>query len=317
MCEARAAGVSGLSGPRLALAEAIDRRFLQLASGFGAEPHAYGPLLPVAALRKIDYFSSFPHLVMFPQSAQPGEENLREFAARNGSDASGPLATVANAPADCVLAPAACYAVYIAHEGTESAMPRAVTVRGTCFRNESIFEPLIRQPSFSMREIVHMGDSGSVKTFLDEARARVVEIAGQWGLAPSLQVATDPFFDPARSPKYLHAKLFPSKEELVEEGVAIASFNNHRNFFGKAFEIRACGEPIHTACAAFGIERWVAAILKRHGPEPANWPVPVGGSAYASAGEMNPSLEEQRGVDRRRSRRGTVPLSDPARKREA
>ena len=277
MCELRswnACGFSGVPGPLHALSEAIDRRFLDLAATFGAEPQSYGPLLPVAGLRKIDYFSSFPHLVMFPQSAGGGETNLREFAARNGADAEGPLATVASAPTYCVLAPAACYAVYIAHEGLEGLVaPRAITVRGTCFRSEHTFEPLVRQPSFSMREIVHLGNAGSVKAFLGMARARVAEIAAEWGLSPTLQHATDPFFDPARSRKYLHAKLFPSKEELVERGIAIASFNNHRNFFGKAFRIMAGGTPVHTACVAFGIERWVAAILERHGPEPANWPV--------------------------------------------
>jgi seryl-tRNA synthetase len=248
------------------VAEAIDRRFLKLAASFGAEPEAYGPLLPVEELRKIDYFSAFPHLVMFPSSAEPADENLREFAARNGAEAQGPLATTVNAPVHSVLAPAACYAVYMAHGGTQNAVtPRNVTVRGTCFRRERIFEPLVRQSAFSMREIVHFGDEESVRSFLARARHEALKIAAEWGLSPTLEVATDPFFDPARSPKYLHARLFPSKEELIEDGVAIGSFNNHRSFFGKAFDIRKGDLPVHTACVAFGIERWVAAIAKSHG----------------------------------------------------
>ena len=269
-------GFAGLTGPLLALSEGIDRRFLDLAASFKAEPHAYGPLLSAHDLRKIDYFSAFPHLVAFPASVDPEEGNLREFAARNGTDADGPLHATRNAPIHAVLAPAACYAVYIGLQGNGlSGAPRAVTVRGTCFRSERVFEPLIRQPSFSMREIVHLGNAASAKAFLDESRERVLAIAAEWGLAPSVAVATDPFFDPARSPKYLHAKLFPSKHELVDRGVAIASLNNHRNYFGKAFRITANGEPIHTACVAFGIERWVAAILQQHGPEPGAWPIEV------------------------------------------
>lgn len=267
-------GFAGLTGPLHALSEQIDRRFLDLAARFQAEAQAFGPLLAVHDLRKIDYFSAFPHLVAFPASVDPEQDNLREFALRNGSDALGPLCTTRNAPIHSVLAPAACYAVYIAQEGTEhSGMSRAVTVRGTCFRSEQVFEPLVRQPSFSMREIVHLGDAASVKAFLEETREEVLAISDEWGLSTSLAVATDPFFDPARSPKYLHATLFPSKHELIDRGIALASFNNHRNYFGKAYRITAGGEPIHTACVAFGIERWVAAILRQHGSEPGAWPV--------------------------------------------
>ena len=267
-------GFTGLTGQLHALSEAIDRRFLEVASSFGAEAQSFGPLLSVRGLRKIDYFSAFPHLVAFPASADPEHGNLREFAARNGADIEGPLRTTRNAPVNSVLAPAACYAVYMALEGTELSREwRAVTVRGTCFRSERVFEPLVRQPSFSMREIVHLGDCASAKAFLEEAREQVLAIAAQWGLSPSIAVATDPFFDPARSPKYLHATLFPSKHELIDRGVALASFNNHRNYFGQAYGITANGDPIHTACAAFGIERWVAAILRQHGPQPHGWPV--------------------------------------------
>ena len=269
-------GFIGLTGPLHALSERIDRRFLELASSFNAEAQAFGPLLSVLDLRKIDYFSAFPHLVAFPASVDPEHGNLREFAVRNGADAEGPLCTTRNAPIHSVLAPAACYAVYIALEGTEhSGMSRAVTVRSTCFRSERVFEPLIRQPSFSMREIVHLGDAPSAKAFLEEARERVLAIAAEWGLAPSMAVATDPFFDPARSPKYLHATLFPSKHELIDRGIALASFNNHRNYFGKAYRITSGGDPVQTACVAFGIERWVSAILRQHGPEPGAWPVPA------------------------------------------
>ena len=269
----KANGFIGLAGPLLALSEQIDRRLVGLASHFGAEQQNFGPLLSVRDLRKIDYFSAFPHLVTFPVAAAPDTDNLRRFAMRNGSDAEGPLSTTANGPIESVLAPAACYAVYIAMEGVAlPAMSRVVTVRGTCFRSEQVFEPLVRQPSFSMREVVHLGSAASVKSFLEEAREQVLALAAEWELAPSIEVATDPFFDPARSPKYLHATLFPSKHELVDGSVAIASFNNHRNFFGEAFRIMADGQPVHTACVAFGIERWIDAILRRHGPDPAGWP---------------------------------------------
>jgi hypothetical protein len=68
------------------------------------------------------------------------------------------------------------------------------------------------------------------------------------------------------------------KHELVVEsprhdGIAISSFNNHERFFGEAFNIRLPdGLPVTTACAAFGVERWMLAILMAHGTDAANWP---------------------------------------------
>jgi seryl-tRNA synthetase len=261
-----AEGFIALSGPLLELSEAVDRTFLELAATFGAARQEVGPLLAVRDLRKIDYFSSFPHLVTFQARADDDEENLRALARTNGAEATGPLQVPRFAPIDMVLAPAACYGVYIARQQTVLTEPQWITVRGTCFRAERSFQPLVRQPSFSMREIVHLGTPESVELFLREGRERALRLAAQWDLELTLETATDPFFDPARSPKYLHAKLFPTKQELIHGGLALGSLNNHRNFFGEAFEITIDGQPVHTACIAFGIERWLHAILER-GPQ--------------------------------------------------
>ena len=44
-------------------------------------------------------------------------------------------------------------------------------------------------------------------------------------------------------------------------------------FFGDAFDIRLeDGTAAHTACTAFGLERWLLAVLVRHGPDAAAWP---------------------------------------------
>ena len=47
--------------------------------------------------------------------------------------------------------------------------------------------------------------------------------------------------------------------------IAVASFNNHHEFFGRRFDIAlAAGGPAHTGCVAFGLERWVLALLAQH-----------------------------------------------------
>jgi len=68
------------------------------------------------------------------------------------------------------------------------------------------------------------------------------------------------------------------KHELVVDGpsgklLAISSFNNHERFFGESFSIRlGDGQFATTACVAFGIERWMLAILMTHGTDSSNWP---------------------------------------------
>jgi hypothetical protein len=63
------------------------------------------------------------------------------------------------------------------------------------------------------------------------------------------------------------------KTEMVFGGsLAIGSVNLHRDYFGEAFEIRREGRDAWSGCIAFGVERWLHAILTRFGPEPAGWP---------------------------------------------
>jgi seryl-tRNA synthetase len=201
---------------------------------------------------------------------------LDAFRAANGRGAAGALALGRLAPVDAVLAPAACYAVYPALAARTPGGPTAVTVCGTCFRREARYAPLRRQWSFRMREVVHVGTPASARAFLDAARGAVDALAQAWDLPIAVATATDPFFDPARSPRYLHQKLFPAKHEMVYDGdLAIGSFNLHRDYFGEAYGLRIDGATAHTACVAFGLERWVWAVLHRHGRDPSRWPAPL------------------------------------------
>lgn len=260
-----------LRGSLVTLAERLDRGFGAFARGFGAEPWTFSPLVRVADLRRIDYFTSFPHLVSFP--AAPAPDAIERFRTGNAAHVEGALVVPSLDPVDRVLAPAACYALYPALRGRDlgDATYVATTV-GTCFRREASYTALERLPSFRMREVIHVGTAASAKAFLETARDRVVALATAWGVALAYDAATDPFFDPQRSSKYVHQKLFPTKHEMCCGGVALGSFNLHRNFFGEAFELRAGGEAAHTACVAFGIERWVGAVVRAHGSDPASWP---------------------------------------------
>ena len=61
--------------------------------------------------------------------------------------------------------------------------------------------------------------------------------------------------------------------DATGRSIAAASFNHHHDFFGTRFDIRlADGTPAHSGCIAFGLERWVLAILAQHGTDEREWP---------------------------------------------
>jgi seryl-tRNA synthetase len=266
-------GAAAFRGPALALLEALDGHFVELASAFGARPFAATPLSRVADLRRLDYFSSFPQLVLAPVGPHADAASVAEFARNNHADVDGPLRLESVCAPHVVLAPAACYALYPALRGLVlGSEPQRYTLRSFCFRREREPEPLRRQLVFQMREVVQIGTAAQATPFLEAAEQRALELAQALDLRVRVEVATDPFFDPARSPRFLHQKLFPTKRELLFEDLALGSFNLHRAFFGSAFELSAAGAPAFTACAAFGLERWMWAIARQHGADIAGWP---------------------------------------------
>ncbi len=124
---------------------------------------------------------------------------------------------------------------------------------------------LAKNQSFQMREIVCIGSAEVVKEYLDSFKTLICRFAEEVGLLLSLDFATDPFYQPQSSVARLQ-KLFPQKEEFVYgDSLAIASLNFHRNFFGERCNIRiADGSHAFTGCVAFGLERWMHALLDRY-----------------------------------------------------
>ena len=124
-----------------------------------------------------------------------------------------------------------------------------------------------------MREIVCLGTADEVKQFLREYQDRIERFLRRIGLPVEWKNATDPFFNPARNPKYVLQKLDPVKTEMVyQTGLAIGSINFHRNYFGEAFQISRESKEAFSGCVAFGVERWIYAILNHFGVDERDWP---------------------------------------------
>jgi len=258
-------GQSVLSGPLLALADRLDTQFLKWAADFGAGDYRFPTFLPASVLERIDWFRSFPQLATLPACLDAGEENLARFT--EGSPVvDGAVRPTALAPIRDVLTPAACYHVYDHLAGRRLDGPLYLTTRNTCFRREERYEPLERQWSFSMREIVCVGTADETHSFLEAASAEVDRYVAAIGLPVAWERASDPFFRPSKNPQYLMQQVDPTKFELVFDArLAIASTNLHHDHFGRAFDIVRDGEPARTACIAFGIERWLSAFVHHFG----------------------------------------------------
>lgn len=264
-------GQVGLSRDLLRLDRALDDTFLGWAAARDAVEHRFPPILPAVELDKIDYLASFPHLATFPVALAHDDANLAGFVETRGDGNALQLAALA--PVRDVLTPAACYHFYIHHQGRALDRPLVLSTRATCFRRETRYVPLERLWSFSMRELVCIGTADEVTAVLEGERAVIDAFVRRLGLPVQWQHATDPFFRPAQNPKHLMQRLDPVKTELVFAGrLAIASINFHRNYFGEAFAMTRDGRPACSGCVAFGIERWLSAILETFGPEPAGWP---------------------------------------------
>ncbi|MGH3466113.1 MAG: hypothetical protein ACRDQF_00040 [Thermocrispum sp.] len=264
-----------LTGPLYRLAAGVDTALTELSGLWDAAPEEHPAMLDAAVLQSTGYLTSFPQLATFPVCLDPDTRNLEHFADGDPLDR-GAVRLTATAPVSQVLTPAACYHLYPHHRGEALDEVLHLTTRNTCFRRETAYEPLRRQWSFRMREIVCLGGRSEVTDFLADARETVSALLRALDLPADWAVATDPFFRPARSAKYLAQRVQPVKHEALFEGdLALASVNLHEDCFGAAFDITRNGGPATTGCVAFGIERWLHALVRRHGPRPSDWPDPA------------------------------------------
>lgn len=270
----RPSGQASLHGPLRELAERVDAAFVTLAEALWSAQQEWHPAaLTAEGLQRVDYLHSFPHQATFPVRLDPREANLEAFRAGPMVTEDGSVALIALAPTDQVLTPAACHHVYADHEGEKLSRARYITTRNTCFRQEERYEPLRRQWSFSMREIVCLGSRAEAAAFFHTARSAVDLLAKDADLPVAWLNATDPYFRPPGRPRHSVTRLQPAKYEAVYGGdLPIVSANQHFEHFGAGFRISRGGCPAHSACVAFGIERWLFALTDRHGTDPVNWP---------------------------------------------
>jgi hypothetical protein len=278
-------GQVALDGLPLRLFRYFDRAFEAFGRPWDARPVLTPTLIPARVLAKCDYFRSFPHNVTFACHLPEDGPTVESFRARHhdreelDDQALGEMAT----PEAC-LSPAVCYHVY--HLNQDRATPAsglAYGVCGKCFRYESSnMTDLRRLWDFTMREVVFLGGREDVLERRERSIATMGRFLDDHRLAGEIRTASDPFF---MAPDALGKTYFQLSSETKYEislmlpgdsRLAVGSHNYHSDFFGRAFNTTVDGAGfMHSACVAFGLERWVHAFLAQHGDDPARWPEPV------------------------------------------
>jgi hypothetical protein len=236
----------GLLSPGAAesrLIHALESRFREMALAAGAEERQFPTVIAEEILDRSGYFQSFP------QYASPVNSP--------------------NKTGSYFLSPAVCYHCYQLFMNSALAGDTLLTCQGRCFRAESANDSHLWE--FTMREVVFLGDSGFVRAQCDAWKQRIAHWAAQLGLTVNLAPATDPFFARETRGKKLLQQIKGLKYELTARGlsgtdVPVASFNLHERFFTSRFAVTLTGgEPAHSGCVAFGIERWCMALIAQHG----------------------------------------------------
>ncbi|UOE42764.1 hypothetical protein [Agromyces larvae] len=273
----RAAALPGLGPRAVAVYDGLTALIARTARReFPAEVTSvrFPPVFAVGMLEQTDYVASFPQLLGTINSFAGGQSEYRDLIAvyDEGGDWQSMLSTTGLA-----VASAACHALYAYLEGETVDAGRLYEMTGECFRHEPSEDPM-RFVSFRMREYVRLGTEDQAK----EHRRTWLEI--DRGIFSALELpvdivpANDPFF--GRGGVVLAANQIEAeaKFEVVTEvypgtETAIASANYHGTHFGDEFALSLPdGTPAQSACAAFGMERIVLALARRHGFEPEAWP---------------------------------------------
>jgi seryl-tRNA synthetase len=276
-------GVPGVYGHGQAYERVIEQLTVlvsELGAAHGASKFRFPPVIPRKSLETNGYVGNFPHLAgsifgFEGSEADAKVQGARALAHENWSEF--------QSQTDLMMLPAACYPVYPALAALGPVSPGGLTVDiggSWVFRHEPSQDPARRQV-FRMHEIVRVGEPDEVAQWRTEWAQKGITLFSELGLDGQLANANDPFF--GRVGRLLAAN--QTAEELKWElevqiagpdPTACASFNYHLDHFGEVWGLKlADGSPAHTACAAFGQERIVLALLRTHGLNPENWPANV------------------------------------------
>lgn len=274
-------GLSVFTSSFEAVLAAVERLVHETPPVDGVNEIGVPPLLAEAAFVTTGYVRSFPQLI---GSVDVFAGTPRDHGRLLADQSAGHDWTEHLTPAHLDLVSAPCHSTYPLHSGQRLDGPRAYEISSRCWRHEPSDDPF-RLMSFRMREKVCIGTPDDAQRHRRLALESGPDALRSLGLAVDVVVANDPFFGRT-------AKIFAEgqrEDELKHEfvcdvfggddgGVALGSANYHQDHFGVDFDITSeAGEPAHSSCVGFGLERVTLALFATHGMDCAGWPEAVRG----------------------------------------
>jgi len=268
-------------GPRLIeLMNLFDRDVAAIAEKYKAPAHQFPTLIGADLLDRSRYLRSFPSSLTMVSHLREDMAAIQDFARVAKWDGErlvhnpDSLHTI-----QCLLSPSVCFHYYswLKDRSIDSA---SITAIGKCFRYESKnMDGLERLWDFTMREIIFVGAGQFVLDQRSQMIEETVALLDRWDLSFEIRSANDPFFIDDYASMATFQLAFDLKFEVLaplpykRKDLAIGSFNYHQDFFGRSFNISGTdGDPLHTSCTGFGLERVVLAFLAQHGLDSAKWP---------------------------------------------
>lgn len=277
-------GLYGRSGEFEDIIETIDG----IVDAAGVSEHGravprfrFPPVFPREAFERTDYIASFPNLT---GAINTFDGDNKAHAALLADRSEGKDWDHHLESAGTMLVSAACHPSYSMLPKTLPAEGVLYDIYGYCFRHEPAIDPA-RMQAFRMHEFVRVGTPEDAVAHRERWVDRGLQVLADLGLDAEPVIANDPFFGRAGRMLAANQRNENLKTELVvrlygdlDDGTAIVSANCHRDHFGHTFEIGTeDGQPAHSACVGFGMERIALAMLRTHGLDRSGWPAALRG----------------------------------------
>jgi seryl-tRNA synthetase len=270
-----ARGLYGRSGVFEGIVDGFESYVTRMGAHLNPEVMRFPPIFSRATYERTGHINNFPDLMGSIHSFMGGDKEHVDLVGKfeRHEDWAQSLGT-----SEVMMVPAACYPLYPTATGTLPPGGRHVDLKTFVFRHEPSDDPA-RMQIFRQREYVRLGTADEAYEHRNYWLQRGKEMLQSVGLDVTAVLANDPFFGRGGRVMKATQKEQDLKFELVvpicstEKPTAVSSCNYHLDHFGVGFDIKSAdGQPAHTACIGFGLERITLALLKTHGLKPEAWP---------------------------------------------
>ena len=262
-------GHNGYTGLFLELVNALDSALVEIAKKLNAAEVCLPNFIPCKYIANLGLVDEYPHYLIFATHLEKKKSNVINFQKKFNTKKFS-LKKYLSEP-KFSLKTSACSLLYPLIENKKFDTSKYYTVLGHCTRNESSVQSFERLTEFNMREIIYVGNEKEHKNFQHISLKMFEDICIEFDLTGDISVANDSFFitnyEKLKFAQMLGCNKYEANIYISEtdRSIAVASFNNHHNFFSKRFNFNMADEEAVSSCVGFGLERLAYGIISQHG----------------------------------------------------